>query len=86
MAAVRDPAAGTARSPAVALLLTCGALFSTPSEAGTGGLSSSVGHAPCVRLFHASGDVGCRTRGREEVAGPLLLVDSERALQDIEVK
>ncbi|CAM9781758.1 unnamed protein product, partial [Hapterophycus canaliculatus] len=41
-------------------------------------------HAPCVRLFHSGGDVGCRTRTREGVTGPLLLVDSERALQDIE--
>lgn len=44
-----------------------------------------MNHAPCIRLFHSGGDVGCRTLGRDGVAGPLLLVDSERALQDIEV-
>lgn len=54
-------------------------------EAGTGGLSLSVDHAPCVRLFHSGGDAGCRTPTREGVTGPLLLVDSERALKDIEV-
>ncbi|CAN0218952.1 unnamed protein product, partial [Ectocarpus sp. 4 AP-2014] len=86
MAAAGGPAAGTNPSPAIALLLACSALMSTRSEAGAGGLSPSVGHAPCVRLFHASGDVGCRTRGREGVAGPLLLVDSERALHDIEAQ
>ncbi|CAN0130991.1 unnamed protein product, partial [Ectocarpus sp. 12 AP-2014] len=86
MAAAGGPAGGKNPSPAIALLLACIALLSTRSEAGTGGLSPGVGHAPCVRLFHASGDVGCRTRGREGVAGPLLLVDSERALQDVEAR
>ncbi len=51
-----------------------------------GGLSLSVSHAPCVRLFHSGGDAGCRTPEREGVAGPLLLVDSEHVLQDIEVR
>ncbi|CAN0199723.1 unnamed protein product, partial [Ectocarpus sp. 13 AM-2016] len=86
MAAAGGPTAGENPSPALALLLACIALLSTRSEARTGGLSPGVGQAPCVRLFHASGDVGCRTRGREGVAGPLLLVDSERALQDIEAR
>lgn len=55
-------------------------------QAGTGGgLSLGVNHAPCVRLFHSGGDVGCRTPGREGVAGPLLLVDSDKVLHDIEV-
>lgn len=73
---------------AALLLLGCDVLFlSAPQgvQAGTGGLSLGVNHAPCVRLFHSGGDVGCRTPGREGVAGPLLLVDSDKVLHDIEV-
>ena len=49
------------------------------------GVSLFVEHAPCVRLFHSGGDVGCRSERKEGVAGPLLLVDSEGVLRDIEV-
>ncbi|CAM9644003.1 unnamed protein product [Pylaiella littoralis] len=79
------------KATATALLVMCNALVllvCTPAAAAAGktggGLSLSVDHAPCVRLFHSGGDVGCRTPGRKGVAGPLLLVDSERVLQDIE--
>lgn len=49
------------------------------------GVSLFVQHAPCVRLFHSGGDVGCRSERKEGVTGPLLLVDSEGVLRDIEV-
>eukprot|EP00752_Nemacystus_decipiens_P017814 g15971.t2 len=86
---LRAPRTRTAEIAALLLALR-GVLFisTTPqgaeARAGTGDLSLGVSHAPCVRLFHSGGDVGCRTPGREGVAGPLLLVDSGKALRDVE--
>lgn len=54
------------------------------TAAGVGGLSLNIDHAPCIRLFHSGGDVGCRTRGQGGVTGPLLVVDSARIVEDIE--
>lgn len=48
------------------------------------GLEVEVKHAPCVRLFHSGGDVGCRTDEREGVMGVLLTVENEAQLRDIE--
>lgn len=48
------------------------------------GLEVEVQHAPCVRLFHSGGDVGCRTSGREGVVGALLAVENDAQLRDIE--
>lgn len=58
----------------------------TPTKAagGVGSLSLDIEHTPCVRLFHSGGDVGCRTRGKGGIAGPLLVVDSTRKVEDIE--
>lgn len=63
------------------LLLAMGSLSPTAVR----GFSVPVEHAPCVRLFHAHGDVGCRAPDREGVTGPLLLVDSEQKMERIEV-
>eukprot|EP00903_Cladosiphon_okamuranus_P018715 g17228.t1 len=88
---VGKPGAPPRRTTNIAamLVLVCFFLFVSTLhvhvvEAETGGLSLGVNHAPCVRLFHSGGDVGCRTPGREGVAGPLLLVDSDQVLRDIE--
>lgn len=63
-----------------------GVAAASPSDNGEDrGVSLFVDHAPCVRLFHSGGDVGCRAEPKEGVAGPLLLVNSEGVLRDIEV-
>eukprot|EP00904_Undaria_pinnatifida_P013489 jgi/Undpi1/9270/HiC_scaffold_26.g11728.m1 len=62
-----------------------GVAAASPSDNGEDrGVSLFVDHAPCVRLFHSGGDVGCRAEPKEGVAGPLLLVNSEGVLRDIE--
>lgn len=48
------------------------------------GLEVEVQHAPCVRLFHSNGDVGCRTESREGVVGALLAVENYEQLREIE--
>lgn len=76
---------GPATAAAVLVVLASRTTTIAASKLG-GGLPLSVDHAPCVRLFHAGGDVGCRSPDRGGVDGPLVLVDSETVLDAIEVR
>lgn len=44
----------------------------------------SIDHAPCVRLFHSSGDVGCRTAHRDGVIGALLGIRTISDMHQVE--
>lgn len=85
----RQRAIPTKTMPQALLMILPLLLFSfaaIPAEAagGVGSISLNIEHTPCIRLFHSDGDVGCRTRGKGGVAGPLLVVDSTRKVEDIE--
>lgn len=66
------------------LLLFSNSATLAKAAAGVGSLSLNIEHAPCIRLFHSGGDVGCRTRGKGGVTGPLLVVESMRKVEEIE--
>lgn len=44
----------------------------------------SIDQAPCVRLFHSSGDVGCRTAHRDGVIGALLGIRTISDMHQVE--
>lgn len=49
------------------------------------GMDLNIDSAPCVRLFHSGGDVGCRSLTREGIVGPLLAVETMSDIEDIDV-
>lgn len=70
------------RSALALILVLVGALLGEPNTVvEAAGMDLPVPGAPCVRLFHSGGDVGCRSPSRSGTVGPLFLA---RTMSDIE--
>ncbi|CAN0044558.1 unnamed protein product, partial [Choristocarpus tenellus] len=60
------------------------ALVITQQPWALGNLVSRIDHAPCVRLFHATGDVGCRSPSAGGIIAPLFSVEDESHIRELE--
>ncbi|CAM9618413.1 unnamed protein product, partial [Discosporangium mesarthrocarpum] len=58
--------------------------FRSERVLGVGTLVETVNQVPCVRLFHANGDVGCRAANGGVITAPLFLVQDESHVREIE--